>query len=449
MTESVAILGAGLAGLVLADRLSARGIDVAVFEREPEVGGLARGVAIDGSRVDLGPHNVRAKWPEVLAYYRELLGDDLLPRSFTMKILFRGKILSYPVKPLEVLRELPSAELLRCGLSFGAARLRKKGSVGSFAEWARSHYGQALFECFFAPLTEKIWSVPSEELDTRLAQDRVPAPNRGKRLHGEDPKASPHFYPRLGVAQFVDRLLERLAGRGVRIHTGARVTAVREESAGVRLDVDGRRRQFSYLASSIPLPSLAAVHAGLRGLKWDRMRYRGLGLAYLSVDRGARLSGPFTLTAEREVPFTRATDFSYCSEDCLAAGRNVIALEYAVPDATQLVARGTRAVEGFLNLGWIRREAVKETRLVHQPVVYPVYLTGHRDQWRAAVERLADQPRLISLGRQGVFSHSNIDDVMAGAFAVDDLLKGAGAVDPEAKRRFYVERTGFGGGRDA
>jgi len=55
MAARVIVIGAGIGGLASAARLSARGHDVTVFEKEADVGGKARRVNVDGVPVDAGP----------------------------------------------------------------------------------------------------------------------------------------------------------------------------------------------------------------------------------------------------------------------------------------------------------------------------------------------------------------------------------------------------------
>lgn len=55
MNDRVVIIGAGIGGLVSAALLAASGYDVIVVEKESQVGGKARRVAIDGAQIDAGP----------------------------------------------------------------------------------------------------------------------------------------------------------------------------------------------------------------------------------------------------------------------------------------------------------------------------------------------------------------------------------------------------------
>jgi 1-hydroxycarotenoid 3,4-desaturase len=60
--DRVVIVGAGVAGLVSAFALAARGLDVTVFERAVSAGGKMRQVAIGPARIDSGPTVFTMRW---------------------------------------------------------------------------------------------------------------------------------------------------------------------------------------------------------------------------------------------------------------------------------------------------------------------------------------------------------------------------------------------------
>ncbi len=61
-TEKVVIVGAGIGGLASAVELTARGLDVQLFERAPAPGGKMREVAIGDARIDAGPTVLTMRW---------------------------------------------------------------------------------------------------------------------------------------------------------------------------------------------------------------------------------------------------------------------------------------------------------------------------------------------------------------------------------------------------
>ena len=88
---ATAILGAGPAGLTAAYVLARRGQRGAVFEADGSVGGIAKTVAFNGYRFDLGGHRFYTKLKTVQRMWEQALGEDLLVRDRLSRIYYRGK----------------------------------------------------------------------------------------------------------------------------------------------------------------------------------------------------------------------------------------------------------------------------------------------------------------------------------------------------------------------
>ncbi|WP_027341592.1 NAD(P)/FAD-dependent oxidoreductase [Hamadaea tsunoensis] len=91
MSVDVAIVGAGLAGLVAARQLHQHGVDVAVFEGSDDVGGRVRTDDIDGFRLDRGFQVVLPAYPALRAY-ADLAALRLRPFTRGVGILRDGHL---------------------------------------------------------------------------------------------------------------------------------------------------------------------------------------------------------------------------------------------------------------------------------------------------------------------------------------------------------------------
>src|SRR5947199_173525 len=87
MKTTVAIIGAGPAGLTAAYLLSKNNVDLTVLEADPVyVGGIARTSTYKGFRFDIGGHRFFSKSKAVEDLWTEILPNDMLqrPRSSTI-----------------------------------------------------------------------------------------------------------------------------------------------------------------------------------------------------------------------------------------------------------------------------------------------------------------------------------------------------------------------------
>ena len=155
----IAIIGAGITGLTAGYRLSQKGHQVTIFEKEDYVGGLVGGFRPSAESWSLENyfHHFFISDHVLQNLAAELgLSDKLFFRRPKSSVFFNGKI-SQLDSPLSVLKfpHLPLPDKLRTGLV--TAYLKTTNDWKGFekitaVEWLKKFYGQKAFEVLWQPL---------------------------------------------------------------------------------------------------------------------------------------------------------------------------------------------------------------------------------------------------------------------------------------------------------
>src|SRR5207245_4184550 len=163
--KSVAIIGAGPAGLTAGYLLAKQGVEVTILEADPcYVGGIARTAQYKGFRFDIGGHRFFSKAKEVEDFWTEILPDDMLERPRSSRIYYNGKFFAYPLKGAEALMKLGPIEAALCVASCAKARLMPVRDPKNVEDWVSNQFGERLFRIFFKTYTEQVWGMSCKDI---------------------------------------------------------------------------------------------------------------------------------------------------------------------------------------------------------------------------------------------------------------------------------------------
>ena len=228
----VAVLGAGPAGLGAALALSRSGVDVTVFERADQVGGLCRSMELWGEPVELGAHLLVRDDPTIDRLWEELIGDDCdrVPRRTS--VLVSGRRFAYPFRPIDVARRVGAVRLASMVRGAAAVRARRpsRGARGlrvlgggtvrpaGLRHPPRRLHGQAV-------------RPGRREVDVGFAHSLVGAPRVG-------PAAVEVCRPRGGAGALLDAVATEVERAGGSVRCGTEVARLAVAAGGSRASSD-------------------------------------------------------------------------------------------------------------------------------------------------------------------------------------------------------------------
>ena len=239
MKTTVAIIGAGPAGLTAAYLLSKNKVDVAVLEADPVyVGGISRTSTYKGFHFDIGGHRFFSKSKAVEDLWTEILPNDMLQRPRSSKIYYDGKFFTYPLKPFEALIKLGIVRSTVCVLSWLKARVFPVRHPRNFEEWVSNQFGKRLFNIFFKSYTEKVWGMSCKEISADWAAQRIRGLSLGSAIknallpqrssNGDRTKViktliNSFRYPRKGPGMMWEACAQKTQELGGQVHLGCKV----------------------------------------------------------------------------------------------------------------------------------------------------------------------------------------------------------------------------------
>ena len=242
MKTTVAIIGAGPAGLTAAYLLSKNEVDVTVLEADPVyVGGISRTATYKGFHFDIGGHRFFSKSKAVEDLWAEILPNDMLERPRSSRIFYGGKFFAYPLKAFEALIKLGIGKSILCVLSWFKARLFPVRDPNNFEDWVSNQFGRRLFNIFFKSYTEKVWGMSCKDISADWAAQRIKGLSLGSAIKNallpqRQPKDKTKViktlinsfkYPRKGPGMMWEACAEKVKQMNGQVEMGCRVDRLR------------------------------------------------------------------------------------------------------------------------------------------------------------------------------------------------------------------------------
>src|SRR4051812_35351067 len=399
----IAVLGAGVCGLVAAYRLGEAGHPVDVYERWPGLGGRAATIDVgEGHRLERYYHHLFSTDRHIAALYEELgMPDELEWLSSSVAYFAQGRQWPF-VTPLDLLRfkPLPPPARIRLGGAVLALQ-RGPGNPAPFErvtahDWITRWMGHDAWRALWGPLLRGKFGERADDIAMVWLQNKL------RLRRGDDAAEEKLGYPRRSWEPLFGALRERIERRGGRVlidrpaaHLAPGFVVTPGAPGSFRAGHDPRaferREPERYDAVLSTLPSDVFEQLLESGLLPEAYLAKLRGIEYftalcLLIELDRRFSPYYwTNIGDDAIPFVGLIEHTNLVPPARYGGRRFLYVANYLPRGHALLGRdaegllsdylpGLRAVNPEFQRAWI-----KQIWLHREPAAQPIVTVGYRD----------------------------------------------------------------------
>lgn len=394
--HSVAIVGAGISGLVLAYQLKKKGYDVTVFESAAKTGGKIKTSCTEGFELDLGPVScAETESLKQLLSELNLESEVLIAQSAVSKryIYSKGKIHAIEPSPPKLLTH----PMLSLG---GKISLLKDIFIKPHTEqiddetveqFVTRHFGKEAHQKLFNPVLNGIYAGDSEALSI---SSTLPLVKRLAKEHGSVIKGLRKEKDKLkmgrkiisikgGFSKLIESLQSNLNGR---LHLSAEVISIEKKNDQVNLTVkeSNEEKLHTFDKVFLALPAYAAgslikeVDSNLADLL-QQIRYTHVSQIYCEVelnDKSAFDGFGFLIPAEEKLSLLGTICISNIFPQKSPEGKKLFALFCGGTRPYAFEARVEDALKEFNTI--LKPTSIHMLRVQEWSNAIPQFEVGHQ-----------------------------------------------------------------------
>lgn len=422
-SKPIGILGGGIAGLTAARYLKEKKIPFILFEAGPKIAGLASSFTDEeGFTHDFGAHFITNRLADAIG-----IGEKCRDvKHYGEAVWFKGKSYNYPFGLVAV----PE-------LSFGYIKdkiksLGKNEKPDSAADWFRQKYGTALANQVALPLIEAWSGEPAENLAASLGDGlfggsvfktfylKIAGLVSGRAVacgYNKEKPETPsvwHVYPENGIATACEKLAEGLDDF-IKLNSPVSEIIVENEQV-VALKVKDEIIEVAAVISTAPANILPKLVKGTNVLNdVADFRYRAMTFLNLRLTGEKLLPDTVMWFPENKFPFFRVTEATFSMPWLAPKGKTILTVDFGCRkgddiwnmDESQLLELSMKHLEELIP---DIRSRFLGSDVLRTPIAYPVFLKEY-EATRKEFERSTNIKNLLSIGRNGEFSHMFMEDV--------------------------------------
>lgn len=419
----ISILGGGPAGLAVGYYAKKKGIPFTIYEATNRVGGNCVTLKHGDFLFDSGAHRFHDGDAEVTEEIIRLLGGNLRKIEAPSQIYHHGKLINFPLTPLNLLKNLGVSTFTKAGLEVLRSRLGRRDLNSNFEQFALHTYGNTIADRFLLHYSEKLWGIPCHEISPSIAGKRMKGLTlrtffkeafHGKKTSTEHLDGA-FYYPKMGYGTISQKLAECCGKK--HILKNSRITKIFHDQTQIQaVEVNGMKSiEVDEVVSTLPITMLLQImeppppqeilHLA------ERLRFRNMVLVAFFLNRDLVSENATVYFPDPDIPFTRISEPKNRCRDMAPPGKTSLIVEIPCQRGDEhWNAEDNRSIQmirsHLLQIGWIQAEEIIDAVVYRINHAYPILEVGFEEHVKQVHTFLAGLRNLKHSGRNGKFLYA-------------------------------------------
>jgi protoporphyrinogen oxidase len=430
-----AILGAGWAGLLIAQReqkIGIKNLTLIEADKKENFGGLLKSIVIDGFTFDIGgPHLIFSKDKTILSEIVKLLGENCSLKVRNNFVYYDNEFVPYPFENgIYKLSPEKRVKFIK-GIIERMIYIAKNDvwKPETFLDWIIGFFGDYMANEYLIPYNKKIWKRPLDKIasDWVFIPGRLPFPNLEAMIKsaagipniGYEEQANFYYPKRGGIQSLFNSLFDKVINNGIRVIDNERITKIDMLPNGKFLI--NEKFEVKKIVNTIPLPEIL-TSLGKNDEYYNlanKFDYNSVVIVGVAIN--SKTPEQTTIyVPDPKIIFHRYTWMSSLIPSSDPSKSNLIA-EITVPKGERIDTKKIKleTIKNLADIGAIKDENdVIFSKAWINKYGYPIYTLNH-NYVRNEATHILKENGIISVGRWGSWHYWNTDMVYKAVYDVE------------------------------
>ena len=426
------IIGGGPAGLVAGYFAKQKNLTAQILEGSSELGGNCRTISFGEFMYDTGAHRFHDKNKDVTDIIKTLMGDELLKVNSPSKIFWKKKLINFPLEFSNIFKTLDKTIIIKIFLENIINIFSSNKDNMNFKELSYKNYGKTLAELFLINYTEKLWGLKANDLNNKIAGDRLKGLNLSSIIEDLFKKNNINqkhldgsfYYPKNGFGSIFKSIGDYVGQENISFNSN--VVEIHHDNYLIKNLIVENNEAFPIksLISTLPLNLLIkylrpTAPKDIMNIS-NNLKYRGLRLAIISLNLNSFSDNASIYYPQSNIPFTRIYEPKNRSKNMAPSDKTCIVVEVPCQPEDLIYNNSEDEFLDKIKYALSKYTHINESNIINTssqkvPFAYPILNYNIDDKLNKIFNYLSIFKNLNLLGRSAEFKYLHTHDLFIRA----------------------------------